>query len=638
MYQNVTFERSRHMFSIKLNSPVLLRKQLPVIAKALHVDEKVLDDFLSVSAFYGVKDGKGTIVPIKKTDTIVHIDYKAYDNYYFVVDAILQYAKDIDTSVTLPVITKIELGTDVFKKFSPDQLGDIMFLTRRLKDSNERVTKLAELNAPDILLANERALLCKKVEFLEDNEHTPKPDRNIDGHVCASLHDIGYSILDGWLNKNDSVFESGGKNNSGYDPDKLAALVKKAIGTRTQEQFSQTSHLGRVYVNRLANGKTQSQPTEVTLKKIAKATDAVTENELRQACGYEPLPGEDVVESKKRIETVDDYTWIHENVNYFLEFLKAQIPMSLPLYNLVILENQYMSIHKDGYDLFGIHRCSAPVEYSEDGTVANVIYPVTFDWTNFQRGIRLSAAVGLLGHYSKNNELYITDYITDVDALYKYAPFLHKPIDKVGENFRESGVDIKDFPVFYYTINLKKAFTAKHVLAKMEKFLSSLVKVRVDALGFYADNLSDETFIKFLKNHEKVMTNEYADSEIKDFYENVVVRHGDIEDFFAENSDYNNKAAIIAYVIQNEASDDTYRRLVDGFTFDDDDKEDRLCVAASKREIEAWQKEHPGNGFNMKMFSDTLKKYADELGLEFGDVYYYLDVEDDKADEMGVRV
>lgn len=626
------------MFSIKLNAPVLLRKQLPVIAKALHVDEKVLDDFLSVSAFYGVKDGKGTIVPIKKTDTIVHIDYKAYDNYYFVVDAILQYAKDIDTSVTLPVITKIELGTDVFKKFSPDQLGDIMFLTRRLKDSNERVTKLAELNAPDILLANERALLCKKVEFLEDNEHTPKPDRNIDGHVCASLHDIGYSILDGWLNKNDSVFESGGKNNSGYDPDKLAALVKKAIGTRTQEQFSQTSHLGRVYVNRLANGKTQSQPTEVTLKKIAKATDAVTENELRQACGYEPLPGEDVVESKKRIETVDDYTWIHENVNYFLEFLKAQIPMSLPLYNLVILENQYMSIHKDGYDLFGIHRCSTPVEYSEDGTVANVIYPVTFDWTNFQRGIRLSAAVGLLGHYSKNDELYITDYITDVDALYKYAPFLHKPIDKVGENFRESGVDIKDFPVFYYTINLKKAFTAKHVLAKMEKFLSSLVKVRVDALGFYADNLSDETFIKFLKNHEKVMTNEYADSEIKDFYENVVVRHGDIEDFFAENSDYNNKAAIIAYVIQNEASDDTYRRLVDGFTFDDDGNEDRLCVAASKREIEAWQKEHPGNGFNMKVFSDTLKKYADELGLEFGDMYYYLDVEDDKADEMGVRV
>lgn len=626
------------MFSIKLNAPVLLRKQLPVITKALHVDEKVLEDFMTVSAFYGVKDGKGTIVPIKKTDTIVHIDYKAYDNYYIVVDAILQYAKDIDTSVTLPVITEIELGTDVFKKFSPDQLSDIMFLTRRLKDSNERVTKLAELNAPDILLANERALLCKKVEFLEDNEHTPKPDRNIDGHVCASLHDIGYSILDGWLNKNDSVFESDGKNNSGYDPDKLAALVKKAIGTRTQEQFSQTSHLGRVYVNRLANGKTQSQPTEVTLKKIAKATDAVTENELRQACGYEPLPGEDVVESKKRIETVDDYTWIHENVNYFLEFLKAQIPMSLPLYNLVILENQYMSIHKDGYDLFGIHRCSAPVEYSEDGTVANVIYPVTFDWTNFQRGIRLSAGVGLLGHYSKNDELYITDYITDVDALYKYAPFLHKPIDKVGENFKDSGVDIKDFPVFYYTINLKKAFTAKHVLAKMEKFLSSLVKVRVDALGFYADNLSDETFIKFLKNHEKVMTNEYADSEIKDFYENVVVRHGDIEDFFAENSDYNNKAAIIAYVIQNEASDDTYRRLVDGFTFDYDDKDDRLCVAASKREIEAWQKEHPDNGFNLKVFSDTLKKYADELGLEFGDMYYYLDVEDDKADEMGVRV
>lgn len=625
------------MFSVKLNVPVLFSKQLPMIAEALHVDEKVLEDFMTVSAFYGVKNGKGTIVPIKKTDTVVHIDYKAYDSYYFVVEAILQYAKDIDASVTVPVITEIELGTDVFKKMPPDQLSDIVYLAKLLRDSNDRIPRLKELNAPYILVASECAHLCKKVECLEDNAHMPSPSKDLDGHVYASLHDIGYSILDGWLNKDDSS-EYNDKENAGYDPDKLAALVKKAIGTRTQEQFSQTSHLGRVYVNRLANGKTQSQPTEVTLKKIAKATDAVTENELRQACGYEPLPGEDVVESKKRIETVDDYTWIHENVNYFLEFLKAQIPMALPLYNLVILENQYIGIHKDGYDLFGIHRCSTPVEYSEDGAVANVIYPVTFDWTNFQRGIHLTAAVGLLGHYSKNDDLYITDYVTDVDTLYKYAPALRKPIDKLSENFKSSGVDIKDFPVFYYTINLKKAFTAKHVFEKMEKFLNSLVKVRVDALGFYTDTLSDETFIKFLKNHEKVMTNEYADSDVKDFYENVVVRHGDIEDFFAENSDYDNKAAIIAYVIQNEASGDTYRRLVDGFTFEDDSKENRPCVAASKREIEAWQKEHPGNEFDLKAFSDTLKKYADELGLEYGDTHYFLMVEDDKADEMGVRV
>lgn len=620
------------MFSIKLNSPVLLRKQLPVIAKALRVDEKVLEDFMTVSAFYGVKDGKGTIVPMLETGT----DYNLYDNCYFVVDAVLQYAKDMDASVSVPVINEIELGTDVFKKFSSVQLSDIMFLTRRLKDGNERVTKLAELNAPDILLANERALLCKKVESLEDNEHTPKPDRNIDGHVCASLHDIGYSILDGWLNKDNSECDSEG--NSGYDPDKLAMLIKKAIGTQTQEHFAQTSHTARVYINRLANGRVQSRPTEVTLKKIAKATDAVSENELRQVCGYEPIPGEDIVKSKKRIETMDDAAWIHENVDNFLEFLKAQIPMSLPLFNLGIFEIQYKNTYSDGYDLFCVHRCSAPVEYSEDGAVANVFYPVTFEWTNYRRSIHLTAAVGLLGHYSKDNDLYITDYTTDVDTLYKYAPALRKPIDKLSENFKSSGVDIKDFPVFYYTIDMKKAFSAKNIITKMEKFLRSLVKVRVDALGFYTDNLSDETFIKFLKKHKKVMTNEYADSEIKDFYENVVVRHGDIEDFFAENSDYNSKAAIVAYVIQNEASDDTPRRLVDGFTFDDDDKKERPCVAASKREIETWQKEHPGNGFDLKVFSDTLKKYADELGLAFGDIYYYLDVEDDKADEMGVRV
>lgn len=620
------------MFSIKLNSPVLLRKQLPVIAKALRVDEKVLEDFMTVSAFYGVKDGKGTIVPMLETGT----DYNLYDNCYFVVDAVLQYAKDMDASVSVPVINEIELGSEVFKKMTPEQLSDIVFLTKMLNESNERIDRVIELRAPFIIIANECALLCKKVDCLEDNAHMQFPSKDTTGHVYASLHDIGYSIIDGWLNKDNSECDSDG--DSGYDPDKLAMLIKKAIGTQTQEHFAKTSHIARVYINRLANGRVQSRPTEVTLKKIAKATDAVSENELRQVCGYEPIPVEDIVKSKKRIETMDDAAWIHENVDNFLEFLKAQIPMSLPLFNLGIFEIQYKNTYSDGYDLFSVHRCSAPVEYSEDGAVANVFYPVTFEWTNYRRSIHLTAAVGLLGHYSKNDDLYITDYVTDVDTLYKYAPALRKPIDKLSENFKSSGVDIKDFPVFYYTIDMKKAFSAKNIIAKMEKFLRSLVKVRVDALGFYTDTLSDETFIKFLKNHEKVMTNEYADSDIKDFYENVVVRHGNIEDFFAENSDYDNKAAIIAYVIQNEAPNDTYRRLVDGFTFDDGDKEDRPCVVASKREIKAWQKEHPGKEFDMKTFSDTLKKYADELGLEYGDMHYFLMVEDDKADEMGVRV
>lgn len=627
------------MFSIKLNAPVLLRKQLPEIAEALHIDKKILEDFLTVSAFYGVKDGKGTIVPILKTETIHFADCKLYDSCYFVVDAILQYAKDIDASVTIPAITEIELGAEVFKKFSPSQLSDIMSSLRLLKESNERIQKLKDLQAPFVILASEYALLCKKVECLEDNAHLASLGKNFDGHVYASLYDIGYSILDGWLGQNNPDSDPFDKSNAGYDPEKLAVLVKKAIGTRTQEHFAQTSHLARVYVNRLVNGKAQYRPTEVTLKKVAKATDAVTENELRQACGYDLLPGEDVVESKKRIKTVDDITWIHENVNDFLTFLKAHIPMALPLYNLVILENQYMNSYRDGYDLFSVCRCSSPVEYSEDGAVANVLYPVTFSWINYQRGIRLSAAVGLLGHYSKDNELYITDYITAVDVLYKYVPALHKPIDKLGEKFKENGVDIKDFPVFYYTVNLKKAFSAKNVVERIQELLNSLVKVRVDAIGFYTDTLSDEAFIKFLKNHKNVMTNEYANREIKDFYENVVVRHGNIEDFFAENSDYNDKAAVIAYIIQNEAPDDAYRRLLGGFApEEDDDEEDRSCVAASKRGIEVWQKEHPDHKFNLEAFSDTLKKYADELGLEYGDMHYFMMVEDDKADEIGVRV
>ena len=86
----------------------------------------------------------------------------------------------------------------------PDQLSDIVYLAKLLRDSNDRIPRLKELNAPYILVANECAHLCKKVECLEDNAHMPSPSKDLDGHVYASLHDIGYSILDGWLNKDDS--------------------------------------------------------------------------------------------------------------------------------------------------------------------------------------------------------------------------------------------------------------------------------------------------------------------------------------------------------------------------------------------------------------------------------------------------
>lgn len=625
------------MFSIKLNSPVLLRKQLPVIAKALRVDEKVLEDFMTVSAFYGVKDGKGTIVPIKKTDTIVYIDYKAYDSCYFVVDAILQYAKDIDTSVTLPVITEIELGTDVFKKFSPVQLSDIMFLTRRLKDGNERVTKLAELNAPDILLANERALLCKKVESLDDNEHTPKPDRNIDGHVCASLHDIGYSILDGWLNKNDSAFESDGKNNSGYDPDKLAALVKKAIGTRTQEQFSQASHLGRVYVNRLANGKSTSVPTETTLKKIAKATKEITENELRLACGYASLPSDEREVNTKRRAALSDTDWAKENVKSFLDFLKKMIPLIEPLSSLNILQTSYETIFFDDDDKIYMEAVSERSEYHADGTAANVILPVRVRWFSYDRMQVQAMYFALIGHMSADNEFYVTGYLTSVKDLYASVPALRDKVDRAVDANLPDGIDVMEFPVFYSITHVKAAFdkVKQEIIDKCNSYLDSNVKVRIDGYGFFTDTLDEDTFKKFLKCHEAVMTNDTAPEEIKDFYENVVANDGNVEDFLVEDSDYDTVASIIAYVANAEHKDTYHCDAVDGFNNTPDSTGTESCVLSSDIGSDMFTEHF---GVNRDDVCADLKAYAAELGLSYGRVSCYMMVDDKNADACGVRV
>ena len=407
------------------------------------------------------------------------------------------------------------------------------------------------------------------------------------------------------------------------------------MGTKSQEKFAFEAGLSRSYIASLLSGNAKSQPTENTIRKLANATDMVTEDEFRVACGYDELTKDkNKVVSKFRAH-MDDAAWQRCNIEWFLSFLKETIPMAIPFTSTDILLNLFESKYGDKDDQFTLEKVSVPFEYHVDGSAANVILPLRLRWFNLKRMIVQTLYVGLLGHYSKNDELYVTSYITSVQDLYDHVSCLHKVIDPIRDRNLANGVDIMPFPVFYTVACVKEAYeeVCQKVVKSIDEYFEKMVKVHVTGVGFYTDILSDEKFVAFMQNHEKTLTSPSAPAELRDIYENVVVRHGSPSDFFVEDSDFDCKAAVIAHVMNNETTLCAGHDIFDGmFTNKDDDASNRSCVSVADKEFAYLHSEY---GLEKKSVLDAIESYAKELGLEYGDVSYYMMCDSKFADDVG---
>lgn len=78
------------------------------------------------------------------------------------------------------------------------------------------------------------------------------------------------------------------KEDRKLDKEVLAELVRKAIGKKTQIQFSEETGISKFHVNRLINGKIDKAPRPKTLFAIAAAAEnRVTFSQLLNAAGYD---------------------------------------------------------------------------------------------------------------------------------------------------------------------------------------------------------------------------------------------------------------------------------------------------------------------------------------------------------------
>lgn len=623
------------MISVDLATPVILYKQIPGIARKLNVDTNFLKGFLVNAKCYVEDAGKsGVIVLDTSADTITQVA-AAHEKCFYGTEALLKYAKS--KGVDVPALNHFELGADILAHATKEQYADIIALSARVERFNKRYKRLAQLEAPDIILMNEARTVREAVEQLEDNGSTHSPALDQNGGVYQSLNDIGYSLITGWdesvLEKNSNkAMEASFPKEPDYQ--KLALLVKKAIGTRTQGKFAFQAGLTRGYISSLVNGNAKAQPTENTLKKIASATDAVAENELRVACGYEPLPDDGKDKLSQQRANMSDEVWQKDNVNAFLSFLNETIPMSTPLPSAAILLTLFKEKYGDKNDQISLERISVPGSYHSEGTAANVILPIRLRWFSFKRMLMQTLYVGLIGHYSKNDELYITGYISSVKELHEAVPALRGSIDAAYDASLPDGIDIMRFPVLYTTSNVQDAYkrVQQKVVSKIDDYFANEVKVRISGIGFYTDTLSDEKLVEFMSHHKAVLVAPSAPVELQDIYENVVVRHGCPEDFLVEDSDFDCKASVIAYVMNNETALCAGQNIFDGMLCGEDDAKNRSCVSVSDKEFARLYSK-----FNLKKENvlEVIKAYAQELGLEYGSVSYYMMCDPKYANDLG---
>lgn len=243
--------------------------------------------------------------------------------------------------------------------------------------------------------------------------------------------------------------------------------------------------------------------------------------------------------------------------------------------------------------------------------------------------------VGLIGHYSKNDELYITGYISSVTELHDAVPALRGGIDAAYDASLPEGIDIMKFPVFYTASNVQEAYkrVQQKIVSKIDDYFASEVKVRVSGIGFYTDILSNEKFVEFMRLHKAALTAPSAPIELRDIYENVVERHGRPEDFLVENSDFDCKASVIAYAMNNETILCAGQDIFDGMLGSKEtDAENCSCVSVSDKEF---ARLHSKFGLKKEDVLEAIKAYAQELGLEYGPVNYFMMCGPKYANDLG---
>ena len=96
-------------------------------------------------------------------------------------------------------ISRIDISGGVYRECDKDQWFDICSYYADVERQNVRLTHLVQAHVPEIILLNETSKLWESVQLLESGYLMGRNRRWNHGRIVRSLNDIGFSLVDGWI-------------------------------------------------------------------------------------------------------------------------------------------------------------------------------------------------------------------------------------------------------------------------------------------------------------------------------------------------------------------------------------------------------------------------------------------------------
>lgn len=199
------------MIKFDLVSPVLLLKQLDGnMANAIGMEEQQLIDLWRGGKENVLTEDEGAF---KKYDFVSGAEGVKMDHSLTGSEAILWLCKEKGYDVQ--PVTEIFIPWEVYRECTDTQWLDICCFAARVEARSSRAKRLEELNAPKLILVNEKRIIQEQVQMLESNNLFGHIERRKDQTIRRALNDIGYSLSCGWepemLEEFERRIEEGGK-------------------------------------------------------------------------------------------------------------------------------------------------------------------------------------------------------------------------------------------------------------------------------------------------------------------------------------------------------------------------------------------------------------------------------------------
>lgn len=212
-----------YIFNFELATPIVIedmdKENLKPIAEKLNLDYSVIDDVLhsrkSVRFFDSIESEHRTVSYCIRPRQLLNFNT-------FEVLNISEFEKQepdktsrifhgsqaikclsVLAHVNLDMIMNIQIPLDIYYRCNHRQWVDISELIVKVIDRSNRLDKLIEMAAPNIIIINEERVLQEHIRFLECNTSLTRND----GTTIRSLNDVGYSLIYGDISKKEKSDE-----------------------------------------------------------------------------------------------------------------------------------------------------------------------------------------------------------------------------------------------------------------------------------------------------------------------------------------------------------------------------------------------------------------------------------------------